>query len=105
MSSGRFMGEKLLTFAFAGILGVMIYHYAAAAVLHQMLARSEDPFTWWYVPLIVVPTALLLLLAWALGFGRRGSTLWGNAAALAVTAGIVLCTVGAPYNCWNQFCF
>lgn len=99
------MGEKLLTFIFAGILGIICYHYAAAAVLHQMMVHSEDPFTWWYVPLIVIPAALLLLLAGLLGFGRKGSTLWGNVMVLFFTAAIVFFTVGAPYNCWNQFCF
>jgi hypothetical protein len=47
----------------------------------------------------------LLILAWGLGFGRRGSSLWGNLAALLITGGIVFFTVGAPYNCWKEFCF
>jgi len=98
------MAEKLAVFLFAGILGTLFYHLAAAQLLHQML-RSGAPFGWWYVPLIIVPALLLLVLAWFMGFGRRGSTLWGNLGVLACTAAIVLFTVGAPYNCWNQFCF
>lgn len=99
------MAEKLATFLFAGILGTMLYHLAAAALLRDFFAMSPLVTLYWYVPLIVLPALLLLALAWALGFGRRGSSLAGNLAALAATAGIVFFTVGAPYNCWNQFCF
>ncbi len=99
------MSEKLAIFVFAGILGAMLYHFTAAALLHRMLMYSSDAFDWWLVPLAVVPAILLLGLAWALGFGRRGSTLWGNLAVLACTAGIVFFTLGAPYNCWKEFCF
>jgi hypothetical protein len=99
------MAEKLAVFLFAGILGVMLYHFAAAQLLHQMLAHTSAAFDWWLVPLAVIPALLLLVLAWCLGFGRRGSTLWGNLGALAATAAIVYFTLGAPYNCWKQFCF
>ena len=99
------MWEKLVAFMFTGILGTMFYHLITAGVLHRMLARSDSPFTWWYVPLIVIPALLLAVLAWFIGFGRRGSTMWGNLGACAIIALIIFCTVGAPYNCWNQFCF
>ena len=99
------MGEKLVTFLFAGILGVMFYHAAAAAVLHRFFAMSSAALVYWYVPLIALPALLLLALAWVLGFGRRGSSLWGNVTVLAATAAIVFFAAGPPYNCWNQFCF
>jgi uncharacterized BrkB/YihY/UPF0761 family membrane protein len=105
LPGSNFMAEKLVVFVFAGILGTMAYHLATASVLHWMLVRSDNPFTWWYVPLIVIPALLLLGLAWVMGFGRRGSNWWGNCGAVAVTAAIVFCTIGAPYNCWNEFCF
>ena len=104
MPPNQVMLEKLTVFVFAGILGAMFYHLAAALVLHQMM-RSGSAFDWWIVPLAVIPALLLLTLSWAIGFWRRGSTFWGNCGALAVTAAIVFCTVGAPYNCWKQFCF
>lgn len=99
------MGEKLVTLLFAGILGAMCYHFAAAAIFHDYFALSPLALTYWYVPLMVIPGLLLLALAWVLGFGRRGSGLWPNLGALAVAAGIVFFTVGAPYNCWHEFCF
>ena len=99
------MSEKLITFLFAGILGALCYHFAAAAIFHAYFALSPLALAYWYVPLAVLPALLLLVLAWALGFGRRGSNLWGNLAALVITGGIVFFTVGAPYNCWHEFCF
>jgi len=99
------MGERLLTFLFGGILGVMLYHFTAAAIFHHFFATTPAALAYWYVPLVVLPLLLLLTLAWALGFGRRGSGLWGNLAVLVCTAAIVFFTVGAPYNCWRQFCF
>jgi hypothetical protein len=98
------MTEKLVAFLFAGVLGAMFYHLAAAMVLHQMF-RSGAAFDWWIVPLAVIPAMLLLTLAWMLGFLRRGSTVWGNLGALACTAGIVFFTVGAPYNCLHGVCY
>jgi len=74
-------------------------------VLHRMLMYSSAAFDWWLVPLAVIPATLLLALAWVMGFGRRGSTLWGNLGVLFCTAGIVYFTLGAPYNCWREFCF
>ena len=103
-SPHQIMLEKLTVFLFAGILGTLFYHLGAAMLLHQML-RSGDTFDWWIVPLVVIPAVLLLALAWFMGFGRRGSTLWGNLGVLVCIAAIILFTVGAPYNCWNQFCF
>lgn len=99
------MGEKLVTFLFAGILGVMCYHAAAAAVLHRFFAMSSAAIVYWYVPLLALPALLLLALAWVLGFGRRGSNWWGNVTVLATTAAIVFFAAGPPYNCWKQFCF
>jgi len=99
------MSEKLLTFLFAGILGALCYHFAAAAIFHAWFALSPVALAYWYVPLAVFPALLLLTLAWALGFGRHGSNLWGNLAVLAATFGIVFFTIGAPYNCWKEFCF
>jgi hypothetical protein len=98
------MTEKLVAFLFAGILGAMFYHLAAAAVLHQMF-RSGAAFDWWIVPLAVIPGMLLLALAWTLGFLRRGSTVWGNLGMLASTASIIFFTVGAPYNCLHGVCY
>lgn len=99
------MSEKLLTFLFAGILGALLYQSAAAAIFHAWFSLSPVALTYWYVPLAVLPALLLLTLAWALGFGRRGSSLWGNLAALAITGSIVFFTLGAPYNCWRGYCF
>ena len=105
LPGSNFMAEKLVVFVFAGILGTMLYHLVAASVFHHFFAMSVTVLNFWYVPLIVLPALLLLLLAWAMGFGRPGSNWWGNCGALTVTAAIVFFTVGAPYNCWNEFCF
>ena len=99
------MGEKLAAFLFAGILGTMLYHFVTAALFRDFFAQSPTALAYWYVPLIVLPALLLLVLAWLLGFGRRGSSWGGNLAMLATGAAIVFFTVGAPYNCWKQFCF
>ena len=99
------MLEKLVTFLFAGILGTMLYHFVTAALFRDFFAQSPTALAYWYVPLVVLPALLLLLLAGLLGFGRRGSSWTGNLAVLAAGAAIVFCTVGAPYNCWHQFCF
>jgi len=99
------MGEKLVTFLFAGILGVMFYHAATAVVLHRFFAMSPAAIAYWYVPLIALPALLLLALAWVLGFGRRGSNWWGNVTVLVAIAVIVFFAAGPPYNCWKQICF
>lgn len=99
------MLEKLVTFLFAGILGTMLYHLVTAVLFRGFFAQSATALAYWYVPLIVLPSLLLLALAWALGFGRRGSSWGGNLAVLAAGAAIVFFTIGAPYNCWKQFCF
>ena len=99
------MVEKLVAFLFAGILGTMLYHFVTAVLFRDFFAQSPTALAFWYVPLIVLPSLLLLLLAWVLGFGRRGSNGAGNLAVLAAGAAIVFFTVGAPYNCWHQFCF
>jgi hypothetical protein len=99
------MAEKFLALIFGGILLALFYHPFSAFLLHHFLALSPTALQFWYVPLAVVPALLLLALAWVLGFGRRGSSLWGNLGALAVTAAIVLATIGPPYNCWRGLCF
>ena len=99
------MVEKLITFLFAGILGIMLYHYVTAVLFRDFFAQSRTALAFWYVPLIVLPALLLLALAWLLGFGRRGSNWQANLAVLLTGAAIIFFTVGAPYNCWNQFCF
>lgn len=99
------MGEKFVTFLFAGILGVMCYHAASATLMRRFLAVSPAVIDYWYVPLIVLPALLLLALAWGLGFGRRGSNWWANLTVLATIATIVFFSAGPPYNCWKQFCF
>ena len=50
-----FMLEKLATFLFAGILGTMLYHFVAAALLRDYFSLSPIATLYWYVPLIVLP--------------------------------------------------
>ena len=99
------MWEKFIAFLFGGILLVLFYHPFSAFILHHFLAMSPTALRFWYVPLAVIPGLMLLGLAWLLGFGRQGSSVWGNLGALTATCAIVFFTLGAPYNCWHQFCF
>jgi hypothetical protein len=99
------MTEKLILFSFAGILGALVFHLVLGMVLAGFFSTTPFVLTYWYVPHILLPGLLLLLFAWWLGFFRRRGNRWADIGSLLMTGLIVLCTVGAPYNCLNQFCF
>mgnify|MGYP007062858101 CR=1 FL=1 len=85
------MIEKLLSFLFLGILGTMAYHLIYSRFVSALLQ------TYWYVPQIVVPAALLLALAWWLGFYRRAG--WPDVAVTLILLATVGLTVPGSYLC------
>ena len=97
--------EKLILFAFVGILGAMAFHLGLGLVLARYFSTAPLFLNFWYVPYLVLPALLLLGYAWWLGFFRPRGSRWADAGILLMTGLIVLGTIGAPYNCWHQFCF
>jgi hypothetical protein len=57
------------------------------------------------VPFALIPGLLLLALAWALGFYRRGGNRSHDAVATLVLAAIVILTIPASYSCGATGCF
>jgi hypothetical protein len=99
------MTEKLILFSFVGIVGALVFHLFLTLVLPGLFLASPLFQTYWYVPHIILPVFLLLGFAWWLGFFRPRNSRWADLGMLLMTTLIVLCTIGAPYNCLNQFCF
>jgi hypothetical protein len=99
------MAEKLIVFAFVGILGILLFQLGIGVLSAQYFSTSALFVVYWYVPHIVTPIVLLLAFAWWLGFFRKRGNRWADMGSLLVTAVIVFCTIGAPYNCLHQFCF
>jgi hypothetical protein len=97
--------EKLLGFLFLGVLLALGYESGIELVYQRFFPAARFFQVYWYVPLILVPALLLALLAWGLGFYRRGSTRKADLAVSAILAVIVLLTVPASYTCGGTGCF
>jgi hypothetical protein len=99
------MTEKLIVFTFTGILGILLYQLGIGVISARYFSTTALFVVYWYVPHIVMPIVLLLGFAWWLGFFHKRSSRWADTGSVLVTALIIFCTIGAPYNCLHQFCF
>ena len=91
------MTERLLTFLFLGILLALGYHLGADLIYARYFAASTLFARFWYLPYAALPSALLLGLAYGLGFFRNWG--WADIAALAVAAALTFLTIPASYTC------
>jgi hypothetical protein len=98
------MKERLLGFAFCGVFLAFAVNVAADKIHVWFFPASLWFQNYWYVPYLVIPAAALLALAFSFGLFRPKGPRWADAAALAVTALLIYCTLGAAYSCW-QYCF
>ncbi len=98
------MIERLLGFIFCGTLLVFVVNLAADKIHAWLFADSLWFQAHWYIPLLIIPAASLLALAWSFGFFRAKTPRWADAVALLVTALLVYLTLGGAYSCWH-YCF
>jgi hypothetical protein len=91
------MTEKLLGFLFLGILLAISYHLVVGLIYAHFFAEARLFQTYWYVPLVAVPSLLLGGLAWVLGFYRKAG--WPDLAVTLILIAIVWLTVPASYSC------
>jgi uncharacterized protein YacL len=98
------VSDRLISFLFIGILLALGYHLAEQLIYEHVFPNSRFFVAYWYVPLVIMPALLLAATAWLIGYFRRGGRRGEDAIALLVLCLIVVCTVGAPYSCWNG-CF
>lgn len=97
------MKERLLGFIFCAIL----LGYGINVVLDLIHAHWSQVLWFqvhWILFYALVPAGLLLALAWVMGFFRKGTEIWGNAAALLVIALVIYTMLGSNYSCW-KYCF
>lgn len=93
------MKEKLLIFLLLAILLAYAYHLALGWLYARFFSEVMGFQIYWYIPFLVLPTILLLALAWRMGFGRPGSSRSLDAIVLLAIAGIVYLTLDASYAC------
>jgi hypothetical protein len=93
------MNARLLGFLFLGILLALGYHLGVGLVYGRFFPTSRFFQDYWYVPLIAVPAALLALLAWSLGFYRRGAERRADLYVTLILAALVALTIPASYSC------
>ena len=97
------MKERLLGFVFCAIL----LGFTANWLLDKIHAHFSAHLWFqehWVAFYVAIPAALLLGLAFWMGFFRRGMSLWGNVLAVLTTVAIIYLMLGAGYSCW-QWCF
>jgi hypothetical protein len=97
------MKERLLGFIFCAILVAFAVNVALDGIHHHYSASLwfQDH---WVLYDIAIPAAVLLALAWWMGFFRPRGARWGDAAALLTIALLVYAMLGAGYSCW-KYCF
>jgi hypothetical protein len=93
------MMTRLLSFLFLGILISLGYHLGFDLVYQRFFATQHAFVDYWYIFLILVPAALLLWLAWGVGFYRAGGNRGADALATLILAGLVFLTIPASYSC------
>jgi hypothetical protein len=98
------MKERMLLFLFCGVFAAYAINLAVDQIHARFFATSLTFQTLWYIPFLIVPAAVLLLLAWVMGFFRPKGPRWADAAALLAIALLIYLTLGAGYSCY-QYCF
>jgi hypothetical protein len=98
------MKERLLGYLFFAIILAFAYNFTLDRVHQHFFAGSLAIQTYWYIPYVAAPAALLLGLAWWMGFYRKNSERLGDLLATASAALIIYLMLGAGYSCWH-YCF
>jgi hypothetical protein len=93
------MIARLLSFLFLGILIALGYHLIFNLIYERFFAESRSFVDYWYLSLVIVPALLLIALAWAVGFYRRGSNRGADALVTVILAALVFLTIPASYSC------
>ena len=93
------MMARLLSFLFLGILVSLVYRLGFGLLYQRFFATSRFFADYWYLFLILMPVALLLWLAWGVGFYRRGGDRRADALAALILAALVFLTIPASYSC------
>jgi hypothetical protein len=91
--------EKLISLLFLGILLALGYDLGISLIYQRFFATARFFQDYWYVPLVLVPAALLGALAWGLGFYRPGGHRGVDILATVLLAAIVALTIPASYSC------
>ena len=91
--------EKVLLFLFLAIVLAFAYHFAFAELYAHFFSTNRAFQTFWYVPFVIVPAALLLALAVGMGFWRKGHSGWADITVLVAIAVIVYLNLDASYSC------
>ena len=90
---------KLLSFLFLGILVSLGYHLGFNLLYQRFFATERAFVDDWYIFLVAVPAALLLGLAWGVGFYRRGGDRRSDVFATLILAILVFLTIPGSYIC------
>jgi hypothetical protein len=93
------MMTRLLSFLFLGILVSLGYHLGFNLLYERFFASERIFVDYWYIFLALVPALLLMGLAWAVGFYRRGGNRGADAIATLIMAALVFLTIPASYSC------
>jgi hypothetical protein len=96
--------EKLISFLFLGILLALGYDLTIDLIYRRFFAQARFFQDYWYLWLVAVPALILGLLAWGLGFYRRGGHRGSDALVTLVLAAVVILTIPASYSCGSG-CF
>lgn len=97
------MKERLLGFVFCAIFVAFAYN----VLIDKIHARFSDVLWFqrqWIIPYVLVPLALLIALAWLMGFFRNKDTRWADLLALLSSGAIIYLMLGAGFSCWH-YCF
>ena len=97
------MKERLLGFIFCAILLAFAMNLALDAI-HHRFSESLWFQAHWVLFYVAIPAALLLVLAWWMGFFRPRGARWADALVLLMVALTVYTMLGAGYSCW-KYCF
>jgi hypothetical protein len=98
------MKERLLGLVFLGALLSVALDFLFDKLHAKLLPDSLWFQDYWYIPYVAVPLAVLVTLAFSLGFFRPKGPRGADALALLTMALLLYLTVGANHACW-KWCF
>ena len=98
------MKERYLGFLFCAIFLGYAVNWGVDWVHGRYLSESLWFQSHWMLPFIALPAALMLALAFAMGFFRKGRARAWDLLAVATVAALIYLMLGAGYACWH-YCF
>ena len=93
------MKHNLVVFAFFAILLAMTYHFAFGEIYDHFFSMERGLQNYWVIPFLMIPAALQLGLAWAMGFFRPSGPRWADGVALIIIGVVVFLNLDAAYSC------